>query len=319
MSRVSIESLLARFFERDRSALAQSITIVESTTPHDRALAALILKKLPKTKKTIRVAISGPPGVGKSTFINTLGQKIVELGFYLGVLPIDPSSEYSHGSILGDKIRMKELLSSDRVFIRPAPSKGIFGGVALSTPDTITVMEAFGCDFLLIETVGVGQSEAMAHSLADHFVLLLEPNSGDAVQLMKKGILESADFILVNKVDEHQGSAEKAVVSLKGFKNSSHQSPFVQAISALTNEGVDDFLKKLLKRHKELLLTGELLLKRTERRKKLFYFCFEQRLNQVFRELSANKLGIFEGFTNSEHNGFLPEIDHMVEAIIKKI
>lgn len=308
----NVESLFELFQKQDRRALAQVITIIESTNPKDKIHAQWLLKKILKRQsKTIRIAISGAPGVGKSTFINTLGQKIIDKGYFLGVLPIDPSSEYSGGSILGDKTRMKELLTHERVFIRPSPSKGVLGGVSLSTPDTLSVMEAFGCDFLLVETVGVGQSEVLAHSLCDHFVMLLEPGLGDSLQLMKKGILESADFILINKVDEYETLGKRTLNSLLGSK------PHVFAISALKDIGIDAFLDVLLKRHLELESSGDLSKSRDEQRKKLFDYCFTIELEQhIFAHEGIRSLRAL-GSVDANTIGFLPAASDLVNKIMK--
>lgn len=312
------ESLLNRFYQQDRSALAQAITIVESTALRDKADARLLLSKLSKTSDTIRVAISGPPGVGKSTLINALGQKIIQEGFFLAVLPVDPSSEYSQGSILGDKTRMKELLALDKAYIRPAPSKGVLGGVSLHTPDTIALVEAFGCNFLLIETVGVGQSEALAHNLADHFVLMLQPGLGDSVQMMKKGVLESADFILINKGDEHKELALKAQNSLKGFKNFFYDEPPVFIVSALEDQGIDGFLTVLLARHREQKASGKLLAQRKAQKEKLFFYCFEQELNRRLKVAPKLKT-IFQESLKRAEAGLMPEIDELVLGILQKL
>src|SRR5262249_53932369 len=156
--------------------------------------------------------------VGKSTFINAVGQKLIGQGFKLAVLPIDPSSVMSFGSILGDKVRMGELAQRDEAYIRPSPSRGVLGGVSLYTRDVMVVVESFGFNFVIIETVGVGQSETLAKLLSDHFVVLMQPGAGDVFQAMKKGIVELADIILVNKADGEQESlAKKTKDSLKAL------------------------------------------------------------------------------------------------------
>lgn len=274
--------LIDRFKNRDRKALAKVITIIESSAIEARKDADHILSRLsPHHHKTIRVAVSGPPGVGKSTFINTLGRKLIEKQYYVAILPIDPSSEVTHGSILADKTRMKDLLSSDRVFIRPSPSKGALGGVAVTTKDVVFVVEAFGCDFVVIETVGVGQSETVARSLADHFVLLMQPGSGDQLQAMKKGILERADFILINKADDEQEAMAKRTESsilASRFGRSHHDGPYVASISALKDTGIDEFLEDLSLRHQRMVKSGELLENRKKQFEELFYYSFEQAL-----------------------------------------
>lgn len=275
--------LIEGFNRRDRMALAKIITLVESTT--DDQPVEVDWTKLMKSKhSTIRVAVSGPPGVGKSTFINALGRKILAQGFKLAVLPIDPSSEVALGSILADKTRMKDLLNQENVFIRPSPAKGALGGIAITTSDVLFVTEAFGFDFIIVETVGVGQSETLARTLTDHFVLLVQPGSGDQLQAMKKGILERADFILVNKTDdEQQDLAKKTWASLKSLNvQGEHERPMVSSISALQDVGIDSFFQKLLTRHKKLKDSGELDTRRNIHLSELF--------NQIFVQVLASRL-----------------------------
>lgn len=312
MEQALIESLLSRFHQQDRNALAQIITIIESSAEKDFAAKRVLLAKLVKNNlDTIRVAISGPPGVGKSTFINTLGQAIVDKGYYLSVLPIDPSSEYNGGSILGDKTRMKELMAKDRVYIRPSASRSVLGGVSLNTFDVMNLVEAFGCNFLLIETVGVGQSEAMAHALCDHFVLLLQPGSGDSLQSMKKGVLESADFVLVNKSDAFMDMAKKTKSSLSGFKNAKGDL-WVGLASALNGQGVEEFLRKLLERHAELKKSGELKSQRNAQFEKMFNYCFEQELIRQLKNLHDVKK------EQDKNLSIMPQVHDLVTKILGK-
>ena len=186
----------------DRRALAQAITLIESTRDdHRRAADALLEALLPDTGNSVRLGISGVPGVGKSTFIEAFGQHVIAAGHRVAVLAVDPSSQISGGSILGDKTRMEQLAQSPRAFIRPTPTAGTQGGVARRTREAILVCEAAGFDVVLVETVGVGQSETAVADMVDMFLLLLLPGSGDELQGFKRGIVELADLVIVNKAD----------------------------------------------------------------------------------------------------------------------
>ena len=190
---------------RDRIFLGRCVTLLESTCPTHLSHASRLLSELqvarPSILPALRLGISGAPGVGKSTFIEVLGSQLVSRGARLAVLTVDPSSAATGGSVLGDKTRMPGLSADSRVFVRPTPSRGVFGGISLSTNDTALLCEAAGFDTILIETVGVGQSESMVDSLADLFLLLLAPGGGDEIQGLKKGVVELADLIVVNKAD----------------------------------------------------------------------------------------------------------------------
>lgn len=196
----------------DRGVLARAITLVESTSPLHEAQAQEVLQRLlPHTGKAKRIGITGAPGVGKSTFIETFGCFLVEQGRKLAVLTIDPTSKRSGGSILGDKTRMEKLSRDPRAFIRPSPAGDSLGGVARRTRETLLLCEAAGFDTVLVETVGVGQSETTLRSMVDFFLLLLLPGAGDELQGIKKGIIEMADAVLINKADgDNRARAEQA-------------------------------------------------------------------------------------------------------------
>ena len=231
----------------DRTILSRAITLIESTRQTDRELAQDIIERcLPDTGNSIRIGITGVPGVGKSTFIESLGNHIIEQGNKLAVLAIDPSSTRTKGSILGDKTRMETLATSDDAFIRPSPTAGSLGGVARKTRETIYLCEAAGYDTIFIETVGVGQSETAVHSMVDFFLLLMLAGAGDELQGIKRGIMEMADTIAINKIDE---ATKKAVTqAVREYKNALHLypetksgwSPEVTTCSALTEEGIGD-------------------------------------------------------------------------------
>lgn len=196
--------------QKDRIILSKAITIIESTKQADERLADEILQaciRLQKNSK--RIAITGSPGAGKSTFINTLGKMLLDQQQSVAVLAIDPSSSKSKGSILGDKTRMEDLVGNSNCYIRPTASNSNLGGVARNTRETILLCEAFGFDYIFIETVGVGQSETMVKNMVDLFLLLLLPNSGDELQGIKRGIMEMADIVLINKSEEENKAAAK--------------------------------------------------------------------------------------------------------------
>jgi LAO/AO transport system kinase len=200
--RLSVAEYVEGVLEGDRNALGQAITLVESNAPAHMELAQEVLRKLlPHTGRAMRVGITGVPGVGKSTFIEALGMHLCEQGHRVAVLAVDPSSSVTRGSILGDKTRMEDLSKDLRAFIRPSPSAGTLGGVARKSRETLLVCEAAGFDVILVETVGVGQSETTVRSMVDFFLLLMLAGAGDELQGIKKGIMELADAILINKAD----------------------------------------------------------------------------------------------------------------------
>lgn len=202
----------------DASILGQAVTLVESNLLSDQAIAQRVIEMcLPYSGNSIRVGITGVPGAGKSTFIEALGMELCEQGKHLAVLAIDPSSERSKGSILGDKTRMNELSAAANAFIRPSPSAGSLGGVARKTRETIVLCEAAGFDTILVETVGVGQSETAAHSMVDYFLLLQVTGTGDELQGIKRGIMEMADGIAINKCDGN--NIERARAARVSFRN----------------------------------------------------------------------------------------------------
>lgn len=242
-------SLADAIGNQDRRALAQAITLVESGLKEHQSQARELLAALPTPAQPgLRIGITGPPGVGKSTFIETLGGHMIQCGNSVAVLTVDPSSVISGGSILGDKTRMPKLSVSDRAFVRPSPSSGTEGGVGRFTREAITLCEAAGFDRLIVETVGVGQSELRVASMTDLFVLLLVPGSGDELQGIKRGVMELADLILVNKADGELEQAASRTVSeyttATGFlqpRTHGWKVP-VLGMSALGDVGVTDAL-----------------------------------------------------------------------------
>ena len=243
----SANQLVTGIISSDITALSRSITLIESTNPNHNAKAnEIITACLPYANKSVRIGITGVPGVGKSTFIEAFGQYLTKKNYKVAVLAVDPSSSLSKGSILGDKTRMEDLVKSKNAFIRPSPSGESLGGVARKTRETIILCEAAGFDIILIETVGVGQSETAVHSMVDFFLLLKLAGAGDELQGIKRGIIEMADAIVINKAD---GSNVKAAKSAKlEFNRALHLYPEKQSgwtpktalCSALYNEGIDE-------------------------------------------------------------------------------
>jgi LAO/AO transport system kinase len=214
---LSTDDYINGILQKDRIILSKAITLIESTRKEDEAIANVVLEACLKSKKkSHRIAISGAPGAGKSTFINAFGSLLLDNNYSLAVLAVDPSSSISKGSILGDKTRMDDLVRYENCFIRPTASNNNLGGVARSTRETIILCEAFGFDYIFVETVGVGQSETLVKNMTDLFLLLLLPNSGDELQGIKRGIMEMADIILINKSDgDHATTAKIAATQVK--------------------------------------------------------------------------------------------------------
>ncbi|WP_020184431.1 methylmalonyl Co-A mutase-associated GTPase MeaB [Methylopila sp. 73B] len=209
-----VPAFAARIRAGDRAALARAITFAESRRPdHQAAARALVQELLPDTGKAIRVGVTGVPGVGKSTTIDTLGSRLTAKGHKVGVLAVDPSSTRTGGSILGDKTRMQRLAMDRAAYVRPSPSAGTLGGVAAKTRESMLLMEAAGFDVILVETVGIGQSETTVADMTDVFLVLMLPGAGDELQGIKKGVLEIADIIAVNKADGAGAGPAKAAAS----------------------------------------------------------------------------------------------------------
>lgn len=243
----SAEELIAKILKGDITALSRAITLVESTSEKHLEKANEIIKGcLPHANKSVRIGITGVPGVGKSTFIEAFGKYLTSIGKKVAVLAVDPSSSISHGSILGDKTRMEELVKDKNAYIRPSASGESLGGVARKTRETIILCEACGFDTILIETVGVGQSETAVHSMVDFFLLLNLAGAGDELQGIKRGIMEMADLIVINKADGDNVKRARLAkteynraLHLFPMKNSGW-SPKVTTCSALHNEGIAD-------------------------------------------------------------------------------
>ncbi len=253
----------------DRRALAQAITLVESTrTDHRAAAQDLLSEVLPRAGQAVRLGITGVPGVGKSTFIEAFGLYLIGQGHQIAVLAVDPTSRRSRGSILGDKTRMEELSRAPQAFIRPSPAGTTLGGVARRTREALLVCEAAGFDVVIVETVGVGQSETAVADMVDMFLLLLQPGSGDELQGFKRGIVELADLILVNKADgELAAAAERAAAEYRGALQflrppSRNWRPEVMKVSALSGQGMAEVWETVGRFRAALGRSGELAEKR---------------------------------------------------------
>jgi LAO/AO transport system kinase len=241
-----MHELLGERGPRQRRALARAITLLESTRTDDRARADELLNALlPSSGRSLRIGLSGVPGVGKSTFIEVLGLFLIERGHRVAVLAVDPSSSVSGGSILGDKTRMEQLAVNAGAFIRPSPASGTLGGVAEKTREALRVCEAAGHDIVIVETVGVGQSETAVAGMTDVFVLMQLPNAGDDLQAIKKGVMELADIVVINKADLDEAAATRAraqiTSALRWFGPHAHAAAQVLQLSALQATGLDEF------------------------------------------------------------------------------
>ncbi len=265
------KSLVTGLRKGDRAALARAITLVELKKAEHHAQAQELLKiLLPSTGKAVRVGITGAPGVGKSTTIDALGTYLTEKKHRVAVLAVDPSSVRTGGSILGDKTRMHKLASDERAFVRPSPSDGTLGGVAARTRETMLLCEAAGYDVVLIETVGIGQSEIAVARMTDTFLALMLPGAGDELQGIKKGLLEFVDVVAVNKADgDNLTRARAAAASLKAAlhilaTSAGTDAPPVLTYSALTGDGIGELWKTVEDHHKRLTSKGVLEKKRSE-------------------------------------------------------
>jgi LAO/AO transport system kinase len=249
---IDVDALAEGVRAGSRAQVARAITLVESSRADHQELAQqLLVQLLPGPGEAVRVGVSGVPGVGKSSFIDAFGMRLVEAGHRVAVLAVDPSSARGGGSILGDKTRMARLATSPHAFVRPSPSSGVLGGVARATRETMVVMEAAGFDVVLVETVGVGQSEIAVAGMVDTFLLLTLARTGDQLQGIKKGILELADVIAVNKADgEHVGAARSTARELSGaLRMMQSRDPGwtvpVLTCSAVTGDGLDDVWQRV--------------------------------------------------------------------------
>ncbi len=269
----------------DRATLARAITLIESKrADHRKAAHLLVQELLPRTGDAVRIGITGAPGVGKSTTIDALGSFLTAKGHKLAVLAVDPSSTRTGGSILGDKTRMARLAIDDNAFVRPSPASGTLGGVAAKTRETMLLCEAAGYDVVLVETVGIGQSETAVADMTDFFLVLMLPGAGDELQGLKKGIVELADMIAVNKADgdnikraTHAAAEYRAALHIIA-PHSPTWAPPVVTYSALTGEGIAALWEQALTHRAKMTASGEIAARRREQQVKWMWAMLEERL-----------------------------------------
>ncbi len=292
----------------DRRTLARAITLIESRRPTDESQARALLEQLlPYTGSALRVGITGVPGVGKSSFIEALGQRLVKRGRQLAVLAVDPSSSRSGGSILGDKTRMATLARHPEVFIRPSPGAGTLGGVARRTREAMLLCEAAGFDVVFVETIGVGQSETAVADMVDFFLLLMLAGAGDDLQGIKRGIMELADLLVITKVDgDNQAAAARAAADYERAlhilqsRDPDWQTP-VRLCSALTGEGLDECRQVIEDRQQQASANGGLDRRRSEQ-------------NLRWLDRSIEELVLERFFAQAEIHAKLPELRRAVRA-----
>lgn len=288
----SPEQMVAGILAGNKSDLAHGITLLESSKSEHHQLAdELINGCLPHAGKSIRVGITGVPGVGKSTFIETFGNHLIQKGHKVAVLAIDPSSQKSGGSILGDKTRMETLVQSENAFVRPSPSRGSLGGVAKATRESIILCEAAGYDYIIVETVGVGQSEVAVRGMVDFFLLLMLAGAGDELQGIKRGIMEMADALVITKADIEEPRKVKAAMA--EYKNAmhlfpAHESdwiPTVSSCSSMTGEGIDQVEETILSYTNKARINGFFERNRTQQDLKWM----QERINEMILESIKNR------------------------------
>ena len=290
---LTISDYVQGVLDRDRSLLARAITLVESSHADHREIADVVLSKLlPYAGKAARVGITGVPGVGKSTFIEIFGRQLTASGYQVAVLAVDPTSSRTGGSILGDKTRMQELGRDPSAFIRPSPTSGTLGGVAQATRESMVLCEAAGYNIIIVETVGVGQSETTVAEMVDFFLALMLPGAGDELQGLKKGLLEIADMIVVNKADgdtiraaQRAASEYKRAIHILKPASPSWTPPSLTC-SALNGDGLAEIWQEIENHRRVLTSSGELEKKRKEQRVRWMWSMIK---NRLFLEMTENK------------------------------
>ena len=286
----TIGTLATGIRDGDRATLARAITLIESKrTDHRTDAHRLVQELLPHTGKAVRLGITGAPGAGKSTTIDALGTFLTGQGHKVAVLAVDPSSTRTGGSILGDKTRMARLAVDPNAFVRPSPSSGTLGGVAAKTRETMLVCEAAGYDVVMVETVGIGQSETAVADMTDFFLVLMLPGAGDELQGLKKGIVELADMIAVNKADGD--NVKRAKIAAADYRGALHilaprsptWSPPVVTYSALTGNGIAELWQQVVAHKEKMTGSGELEARRREQQVKWMWTMLEERLTARLR------------------------------------
>lgn len=323
----SIFDLAEGVLSADRAALGRAITLVESNHPDHRSLAQELLFELSSSVGPAhRVGITGVPGVGKSTFIETLGKSLTSAGHQVAVLAVDPTSSVSGGSILGDKTRMSSLANDPAAFVRPSPTAGELGGVNRMTRETISLCEAAGFDVVLVETVGVGQSETVVADMVDFFLVLMLPGAGDELQGMKKGILELADMIAVNKADGD--NAQRAEAAAREYQMALHLTatasplwtPPVVTCAGLTGEGVDTLWGHIEQHRRLLSEAGEFQRRREEQRVRWMWSMLDDRLLETLRAHPevGELLPEMESQVRSDTTTPVKAVDTLIEAFLRR-
>lgn len=294
MEKRNLDPYLQGVLNRDRRMLAKTITLIESALPADQEFSRHLLDLLmPYTGKALSLGITGLPGAGKSTFIESFGTLLTQKGYRVAVLAVDPSSPKTGGSILADKTRMEKLAVNELAFIRPSPSGKTLGGVARKTRETMLVCEAAGFDAVMVETVGVGQSEVTVASMVDFFLVLMIAGGGDELQGIKKGVLELADAVAVNKADGD--NIERAKMARRQYETAFHLlsppyanwTPPVVTCSSLTMAGLENILKIILDHRDKLTESGELQAKRKEQAREWLKFLVREGVQEWFYESPA--------------------------------
>lgn len=289
-NRLSASEYIDGILKGDRLTLSRAITLIESYKPSDLPIAEEVLKGiLPHSGNSVRVGVTGVPGVGKSTFIESFGEHLTAQGHHIAVLTIDPSSQKTKGSILGDKTRMEQLARNPKAFIRPSASGSTLGGVSNKTREVMLLCEAAGFDVILIETVGVGQSETLVHGMVDFFLLLMLAGAGDELQGIKKGIMEMAHAVVINKADgDNVKAAKRAKIE---YQNALHLFPAdesgwypqVKVCSSLKNDGIDAVWKLIIEHKEQMTANGYLAKNRQEQQLSWFQENLQELLaNQFF-------------------------------------
>lgn len=288
---LSVDDYVNGVLEGDRSTLGRTLTLIESNSPRHRDMAQdVLLRLLPHSGNALRIGITGVPGAGKSTFIDQFGFNLMNMGFKVAVLAIDPSSQLTRGSILGDKTRMEQLSMDPRAFVRPSPSGGSLGGVARKTREGMLICEAGGFDVILVETVGVGQSETVVSDMVDFFLLVQIAGAGDELQGIKRGIMELADLVAVNKAEgDNEMRARRAAREIQTALHYMRPrtpgwTPHVQTMSGLFNLGLDKIWEKIDLYRTEMSANGELQARRQRQLVQWTWDIVEDHLMTSFRE-----------------------------------